>query len=763
MIAFEWALEGKPPGGYDDYGLLAWSEGRLDFKVFDELRSRYAAGTSADLPQVTIATARTAENGQISHHVVLAIREWSEHRDFTNRKIAYTRWFYVPYEQLVENRVSYTALYDAFAALPPRPEPPLTVDVPPYDPEAVSPGQDALSAAALLLGGRQVCVIGADNIPMAERLRFVDTVAALLPYGMRTRFTAATWTSGTTEHRIKLSFARDVPEGTHAVVWGRGARIPHDEVQARLCHDMYVRPDAPLPGMIGRLARQTVPLSFAPDDRPQVLRLLEQSGYAAPKIEPAPAPAPARESRVEPSKPAQPSTSSPRAAAEPAETTVAYRHGGGYDLDRLAEALAHAAAFEAEAGVEGLARAAADPAKRPHLQRLLLRHHFFKDAIERHPDKSRLYERLADAAFPPGDLKQQDTFLYVHDLIVSEATPEIVKAKLRRILEGRRERGRWDWRAVDRKVVLLGGAAALVAVSVTAVFLFLTRAGESPSAVYSPPPQTVVVQAPADRQYAAQAFAEMLRREGYAPTVETIDPATAPPPPGTPAVTVAYDLDVLEAVSGGPPPAGDVRGELQSKGLIQVADLGVTSSDVLLVRDGVKPDKFFDHRGEVLVRDTFGARARDALTGKGLPLALVPAQEVARRLADQTAEAAIVPESQSAVPGYRRAVLEGVPLPQRKLVALATVALDDSVRSSLSQVAAIGDLARTPTGDTARAARTLVDRIIPAEEPAEEPAPAESFPWILFAVVVAIGFAAVVLLMWRPSRSPTPLGHHRRR
>lgn len=220
MIGFEWALEGKRPGSYDEYGLLEWSEGRLGREVFDKLRHRYTASTAGDLPQVTIGTARVSEKGEISYYLVLAIRQWSEHRDFANRKIAYTRWFYVPYEQLVDRPVSYTALYTAFAALPLEPRPPLTVAVPPYDPEGMTPGPDTLSAAALLLNGRPVCVVGADAVPMIDRLRFADTVAALLPYGTRTRFTAATWTSSTSEHSIKLSFARYAPEGAQTVVWG---------------------------------------------------------------------------------------------------------------------------------------------------------------------------------------------------------------------------------------------------------------------------------------------------------------------------------------------------------------------------------------------------------------------------------------------------------------------------------------------------------------------------------------------------------------
>ncbi|NJP28975.1 hypothetical protein FLW53_33165 [Microbispora sp. SCL1-1] len=70
-----------------------------------------------------------------------------------------------------------------------------------------------------------------------------------------------------------------------------------------------------------------------------------------------------------------------------------------------------------------------------------------------------------------------------------------------------------------------------------------------------------------------------------------IDPTTVTPPVGKPAVTIAYDLDVLESVSGGRYSGKDVREDLRQQGLSELADLGVESSDVLLVRDGVKPQR----------------------------------------------------------------------------------------------------------------------------------------------------------------------------
>lgn len=293
-IGFEWALEGKHPGSFDDYELLDHSRRRLDTRIFQEIRSRYVTGISPQLPQVTIARAKTGQDEQVVRYVVLAVQNWSEHRDGTNRRIAHTRWFYVPYEQLIEHPVTYEALYGAFAALPTELDPaaPPTVDVPALDPLTLSPGGDALSTAALLMTGRPVCVVGAERVEMLERLRFLDTVAALLPYGMRANLTATTWISSTAEHRIRLSFARHAPEGTHTVAWGDGAEIPIGAGQAEFYLDTLATSEIPLLDIMGSLSRQTEPLSFAKQDRMVAMELLHRAAHPRYELEPEPEPEP---------------------------------------------------------------------------------------------------------------------------------------------------------------------------------------------------------------------------------------------------------------------------------------------------------------------------------------------------------------------------------------------------------------------------------------------------------------------------------------
>ncbi|MFC0864099.1 hypothetical protein ACFHYQ_17530 [Sphaerimonospora cavernae] len=299
MIPFEWALEGKRSGSFDDYEILDDSKKTIDSRktnnskeplgrtAFEQMRSRYATGISPQLPQVTIARVTSRDHVR---YVVLAIQVWSEHRDGTDRRIAHTRWFCVPYKDLAGHPVTYESLYDAFSRHTLELPPPEAVVVPALDPRAVVPSTSetlsaAKSAAALLMTGEPVCVTGAEGVSMRERLRFLDTVAALLPYGMRAGLTAATWISSTAwdsspaKYKIRLFFARHAPGGAHPIAWGKQAEIPANAAElARSYFDAFGSSDVPLPQVIGSLAQQTKSLSFIDSDhRDEALRLLKHA------------------------------------------------------------------------------------------------------------------------------------------------------------------------------------------------------------------------------------------------------------------------------------------------------------------------------------------------------------------------------------------------------------------------------------------------------------------------------------------------------
>jgi hypothetical protein len=252
----QWALQGKTLGR-TGYRVLACSTGNstgLSAENFTEAISRFSMGTPETgpqaLPQVTISY---LAQGTLNH-LALAIHQFASDaqtadgqltvRDDDGRPVVATSYYCVPYKPVADNAVSYQAMYEAFAAAPLRPEPgppvavqfPLPAAAPPALAEAPAIDPLAIHAAALLLTGRPVCVLGGQAVSMTDRLAFIDMVMTLLPYGFRARMTAATWTRATNQnHRFRLFFSgaqRDAEQPDQVIFWGRPERTVfnhHDE------------------------------------------------------------------------------------------------------------------------------------------------------------------------------------------------------------------------------------------------------------------------------------------------------------------------------------------------------------------------------------------------------------------------------------------------------------------------------------------------------------------------------------------------------
>ncbi|WP_066944215.1 hypothetical protein [Microtetraspora fusca] len=745
-IGFEWALEGKRPGAHDDYELLSWSDDRLGPEVFEEIRSRYATGLSADLPQVTIAVAATRERERVSRHIVLAIQEWSGHRDATNRKIVYTRWFYVPYHELAAHPVSYEALYHALAGLPVTPSPPLAVQVPEFDPAAVAPGPDARCAAALLLTGRPVCVVGADGVPMIERLRFLDTVAALLPYGMRARLTAATWTSSTARHKIRLSFARHAPEDAYEVRWGYGAEITQRDTPAPLCLDLLTRSDVRLADMLRGLAGRTEPLSFGPADRPVAVRLLEHSGY-----------------------PELLSGSADEAEREPQETEDP-RDGGGPDDPAGRGTVAPASgapdlpgrepAPERNGGDVGPAGASppAGNARRPTLPRSVL---------------SRLGRgrgRAPAPGAPPGDTAAPTT---PYRRTADEGpAPGAVPLSMQAALGGLEQAGHGkrarSGRGPHAKVTVTVAFATLgiTLIGLGVVMLVRSSGGDPPTGpdIAGAQPGTVVIQA-ADRPedaFATNVVAEVVRRSGYRFEIRRSDTPTAAAPVEKP--TVVLVEGPASALAGEPPAA---------RGFVQVGSIPVPTPDVLVYDIGlITPEKLRaafqgqDKDVRVSLPDTAPGELAEALKRRSPSLRLesVSGRDPLRALRDKAVQAAVVPRSAAGDGGYAR--LDGPDgLPGRTLLVLCNEAALDVLHDALGKVAGAidpGVLASAEFDWPGKAAARVVGAVLPPGRPSvvsrdgeQESDQGQGSFWLALVLISAggaAGFLAFIVAIRGPSR-----------
>ncbi|WP_240136049.1 hypothetical protein [Streptomyces sp. MUM 178J] len=211
-----WALLSKPRGDGGEYRVLACSEGRSAHGMFDDLVRRTLFGTPpqwADggapgegLPWISFGA--FGESDLPRRHISISITHWSgpseAYCDSSGRRIAATRFFAVPYEELARTGIGLTGLWHAV-----RP-----VELPPDDGQcrlALPTGHDPLPEVAELLDGepgfdwaaataataleRPLALVSRSSRFAMTRLATIDAVAWLLPYGCRAGLTAATWAS----------------------------------------------------------------------------------------------------------------------------------------------------------------------------------------------------------------------------------------------------------------------------------------------------------------------------------------------------------------------------------------------------------------------------------------------------------------------------------------------------------------------------------------------------------------------------------------
>jgi hypothetical protein len=317
VVDVQWALYGKDIGPAEER-VLACSTGDLSTVNFADAISRFTLGTLHSLPQVSVSYAQTSRPGR--NYLALAIHKPADRGQAAlgedGRPITYTNYFCLPYAPLAGAGVSYRALHDALRRLwlPTANGPPMRVPVAgqPWPPPAID--QLAMRVAALLLTGRSVCVLHGQDVPLDDRLGFIDTVMTLLPYGFRAKMTAATWTRATyRDHRFRLFFS-DAPRAgdrhDYVVSWGRPESVvitPEDGAAHEYLtwlEDTVIRP-------IARLSLLTDAYGFG--DVP-VRTAIDLVTRPAREPEPAAAPEPAQAAEPRPW-PADPEASGLRSAA----------------------------------------------------------------------------------------------------------------------------------------------------------------------------------------------------------------------------------------------------------------------------------------------------------------------------------------------------------------------------------------------------------------------------------------------------------------
>jgi hypothetical protein len=279
LLSAEWALWGPDPVRQANW-VLAHSRGLFDSKTFADLVERYGIGAPDELPQVTFAWCET----DAGSYVVLIIQEETSAIGPMGHPVTSTRVFAVPYGSLAGHTLSYEALLSTFDKIHlPQGTMPVEAEVPTITRITTGEmGRTAMQAAALLLTGRPVCLLQASQLTLIERVRFLDTVASLLPYGMRSRLSASTWVRSTAEHKIRLSFAESSRQDrAWGVPWDGLDRLPAGWERVTTYLARLTQTDE-LDALVADLAGFTQSLGFRAEDITEAVRLVEGLNPAAP-------------------------------------------------------------------------------------------------------------------------------------------------------------------------------------------------------------------------------------------------------------------------------------------------------------------------------------------------------------------------------------------------------------------------------------------------------------------------------------------------
>jgi hypothetical protein len=274
-----WALWGKHPGSNDDYSILASSAEPLSQPEFASVLAHFAPGTPpteenlpSSLPWVIIS--RVGIEGR--SYVGMAIQRSSKDVDGAGRPITMTSYFCMPFADLADPPVCYADLYRKLAAiqLPYGGDGLIQLSIPRLDPAAMAASiskenwEPSVTAAAAMLLDGPVSIVDSEGSEVAERLGYLDAVAALLPFGYRADFTAATWSDTGARHQIRLAFAAKARDDAGAVAWRSGSARPGaagpGDAYFRLLRQIRGRRtgDDQMAALIGALARDPAKADF---------------------------------------------------------------------------------------------------------------------------------------------------------------------------------------------------------------------------------------------------------------------------------------------------------------------------------------------------------------------------------------------------------------------------------------------------------------------------------------------------------------------
>jgi hypothetical protein len=228
-IPAQWAVISKRPGAASDYGVLAASQGTLDFSnvAWEYVAGVPSADYAADLPWVTLGTHLVDGGTLLSVSVQYS---WTgEELDHTGRPIWPRVFFACSYSEVAKRHSSYQTVCQALPDWLPGEDPrPIPLPVQPQ----LLDGKDGLYAMVEEFGFEQLAVIaaalfdgpvavaGTAGMKLDQRLRLLDAIVALLPYGARAELSASSAVSRKITPRMRLVLTDAPADGQQVIVLG---------------------------------------------------------------------------------------------------------------------------------------------------------------------------------------------------------------------------------------------------------------------------------------------------------------------------------------------------------------------------------------------------------------------------------------------------------------------------------------------------------------------------------------------------------------
>ena len=283
QVAAQWAVRSKTPGQPMGYALMLGSgdrarAGRLIQGGGTGTPSDENDGRADALPWISFVADATGAEPVLG----VLIRSWSEERDGTGQTIVPSRLLLVPWPEPPGVRPGFTELLNLGQSVTwsgvdgiPNGTPDGSVmpaSVSPIDVDLLVRTIDEIGfdwllavAVALLDGEQIVIVMGEEILSLYDRVRVLDAVCALLPYGCRSWISAATWARDRSKHGVRLSFAasardsqREIPLTAEPYVDPRSqaASEYHREMKILRSRQMSVS------RIVAHLAAESEPVSF---------------------------------------------------------------------------------------------------------------------------------------------------------------------------------------------------------------------------------------------------------------------------------------------------------------------------------------------------------------------------------------------------------------------------------------------------------------------------------------------------------------------